>query len=569
MDRKLTAGILILIILVSATAYAESTWVCTGCGRRIQAVLGDRCPYCGTHDHVWEPATCTEPETCSCGETRGDPLGHTWLDATCVRPRTCAVCGIQEGETAGHQWDGGTVSVPATCVSEGILRFSCTVCGAVREEALPLDPTNHPGDNEVRDSTEAACTQEGYTGDTYCKACGAEIAKGSVIPAAGHVYSKDTAGRPMICTLCGHTKIVFSTEPDPLMNCWDTLVNGMSLSFNADKWYDDPADMMNGYALLKEVKFEDFYFDFLWIADDEHELEFMGETFDALGAEDGFCLIKRFGDRSAAQDMISDLHDALKEYYITNYIEDENTPVFNGIEDLFRLESPFRLVYSYQESDWELGAWGNSVGVFYYPDKGCFFVELPFLPFPEDRSFFFGRYEQDNDVSNGAEPIEWIIMDIDEGKALLLSRYALDCVPYVDDTDADVKTVFDTYLYTWLNREFLNTAFTKDEQAIILKNDQTGPGIFVLSKKEIYDRDIRRCLPTKYALARGTETSGSYCTYWTGDIADQDGDGRPEFGTVDEDGGLFYVKARLADDGVAVRPALIIDVELLSGISGE
>ena len=42
----------------------------------------------------------------------------------------------------------------------------------------------------------------------------------------------------------------------------------------------------------------------------------------------------------------------------------------------------------------------------------------------------FGSYEQDNQPDNGAEPIEWLVLAQSEGKALLVSRYALDCQPY-------------------------------------------------------------------------------------------------------------------------------------------
>ena len=42
----------------------------------------------------------------------------------------------------------------------------------------------------------------------------------------------------------------------------------------------------------------------------------------------------------------------------------------------------------------------------------------------------FGHYEQDNDLSNGAEPIEWLVLTEEEGRMLLLSRYGLDGQPY-------------------------------------------------------------------------------------------------------------------------------------------
>ena len=41
-----------------------------------------------------------------------------------------------------------------------------------------------------------------------------------------------------------------------------------------------------------------------------------------------------------------------------------------------------------------------------------------------------GEYEQDNDVSNGPEPIKWIVLDIQDNKTLILSKYLLDTIMY-------------------------------------------------------------------------------------------------------------------------------------------
>ena len=43
------------------------------------------------------------------------------------------------------------------------------------------NPNNHTGGTEIRGAKEATTEEEGYTGDTYCKGCGAKIATGSVI----------------------------------------------------------------------------------------------------------------------------------------------------------------------------------------------------------------------------------------------------------------------------------------------------------------------------------------------------------------------------------------------------
>ena len=48
----------------------------------------------------------------------------------------------------------------------------------------------------------------------------------------------------------------------------------------------------------------------------------------------------------------------------------------------------------------------------------------------------FGKYEQDGMRSNGPEAIEWLVLDVQEDTALLLSRYALDSMPYHDNYKA-------------------------------------------------------------------------------------------------------------------------------------
>ena len=78
----------------------------------------------------------------------------------------------------------------------------------------------------------------------------------------------------------------------------------------------------------------------------------------------------------------------------------------------------------------------------------------------------FGRYEQDGDEENGPEGIRWIVLDTQEGKSLLLSLYGLDAAPY--HPKSKNITWKDCALRKWLNGEFLQTAFTKEEQQAIL-----------------------------------------------------------------------------------------------------
>ena len=78
----------------------------------------------------------------------------------------------------------------------------------------------------------------------------------------------------------------------------------------------------------------------------------------------------------------------------------------------------------------------------------------------------FGTYPQ---TSKGTDqtPIEWIVLDVQEGKALLLSKYGLDAKQFNSVQTKNITWEKCT-LRSWLNNDFLNTAFSEKEQAEIL-----------------------------------------------------------------------------------------------------
>ena len=74
-----------------------------------------------------------------------------------------------------------------------------------------------------------------------------------------------------------------------------------------------------------------------------------------------------------------------------------------------------------------------------------------------------GRTEQ----GEGQTPIEWIVLDRQEDRALLLSKYALDAMPFHEVEDWNV-TWGDCTLRSWLNGEFLGVAFGDEERMQII-----------------------------------------------------------------------------------------------------
>ena len=84
----------------------------------------------------------------------------------------------------------------ATCTEDGYTGdVVCKACGKVITKGEVIPATGH--DTEIVGAKEPTCTEDGYTGDVVCKTNGETIKKGEVIKATGHQY-KD--GK---CTVCG------------------------------------------------------------------------------------------------------------------------------------------------------------------------------------------------------------------------------------------------------------------------------------------------------------------------------------------------------------------------------
>ena len=91
----------------------------------------------------------------------------------------------------------------ATCTEQAV----CEVCHSAYGE---LDGTNHVGGTKIRNKKTKSCTENGYTGDTYCKGCGKKISSGTVISADGHKGGTASCIDKAECEVC-HEKY---GEPD-------------------------------------------------------------------------------------------------------------------------------------------------------------------------------------------------------------------------------------------------------------------------------------------------------------------------------------------------------------------
>lgn len=79
----------------------------------------------------------------------------------------------------------------------------------------------------------------------------------------------------------------------------------------------------------------------------------------------------------------------------------------------------------------------------------------------------FGHYEQDNDTSNGKEDIEWLVLEKEDNKVLVISKYILLNGSSGGKANDNTLGWKNCGLRTWINDEFLNDAFNLKEQSLI------------------------------------------------------------------------------------------------------
>lgn|GEM_PF-1579258 len=91
-----------------------------------------------------------------------------------TQSRFCADCNAQEktfiGGTCPHEWDDGKITTPATCKEEGVLTLTCSLCGEVQSQPIPVDKTKHEW-NDGAITTPPTVDAEGLKTFT-CTVCG-------------------------------------------------------------------------------------------------------------------------------------------------------------------------------------------------------------------------------------------------------------------------------------------------------------------------------------------------------------------------------------------------------------
>ena len=245
-----TAGYAVIENIIDATCTGggsyDSVVYCSVCGEELsrKTITTDALGHSYDDGVITTEPTCTEEGvmtyTCTvCGDTYTesiDATGHTESDAvienevavTCTEEGSydsvvyCSVCGEELSretvtvDALGHSYDDGVVTTEPTCTEEGVMTYTCSVCGDTYTESI--EATGHTaGDAVIENEVEATCTEEGsYDSVVYCSVCGEELSRETVtVDALGHSYDDgvvtteptctEDGVMTYTCTVCGDT----------------------------------------------------------------------------------------------------------------------------------------------------------------------------------------------------------------------------------------------------------------------------------------------------------------------------------------------------------------------------
>lgn len=196
----------------------------------------------------------------------------------------------------------------------------------------------------------------------------------------------------------------------------------------------------------------------------------------------------------------------------------------------------------------------------------------------------FGAYEQDNNLGNGKEEIEWIVLDKKEDQILVLSMYGLDWLLFdnldsaiFEDTDFDMRTWDVSSSRKFLNENFYNSMFNEQEHAKIVETNvvngtnpvcgtdcgnDTVDKLFYLSIEEVEQylvgTEYMACTPTPYAIERGSWAKKDLGTGWW--MLRTSGASGLASSVVTPEGEINSEGFIVTNEGNTIRPAMWIEI---------
>lgn len=186
----------------------------------------------------------------------------------------------------------------------------------------------------------------------------------------------------------------------------------------------------------------------------------------------------------------------------------------------------------------------------------------------------FGNYWQHTYKSDGKQPVEWQVLDVKDGKALVISKYGL--INHGYNEERACVTWETCTLRKWLNDTFIQDIFSAEEMKAVMLSDvsadknpsyntdqgnDTKDKLFLLSIEEVEQYFVsdeeRLCKPTEYAVNNGAyKNSRGHGVWWLRSISIVN-DGAS---AVNDGGSVRYKGFQMEDGNGFVRPAFWLNL---------
>ena len=486
-------------------------------------------------------------------------LGHTPdIDALCAEERYCTVCEEYLEAEADHEYEEEYIEDP-DYAEGGYTVYTCVNCGD------SYDDYHDYGESERVDPT---CTEDGYV-IYVCYDCEHEYTAvlSALDPENGHQYEQDEDGYyegptcedggylSYICTNCGDS--------------YDEYVEATGHNYD-DGEVTEPTCEEEGYTTYTCLNCDDWY--------DDDYVDALGHDYD-----DGLVTEPTCEEEGYTTYTCLNCDDCYDDDYVDAIGHDYEAEVTEPTceEEGYTTYTCLNCDDCYDDDYVDMIAHTLDI------NASCSICGEA-IEAVVGKTVMFGSYEQDNDTTNGKEAIEWLVLDVQDGKALVISKYALDCKQY--NTSYASVTWETCSLRAWLNDDFLNSTFTSDEKLLIPMvmvpadanpsyDTDSGNGtedqIFLLSIEEAnkyFDsNDERTCEATNYAEEQGVWVNNldGNCWWWLRSPGinrnyaagiGTDGDVDVHGVCVHSDGEEDDTSDYNNEDDIAVRPAMWIDL---------
>lgn len=198
-----------------------------------------------------------------------------------------------------------------------------------------------------------------------------------------------------------------------------------------------------------------------------------------------------------------------------------------------------------------------------YKDSVKQYYRLLFSKVTVGDTIVFGSYELDDNATNGKEGIEWLVLAKEDDTILVISRYGVDWQKYNGE---ETSTSWEKCtLRSWLNHDFFYSAFSENEQTIILTTTVSAdenPEYNVNPGSDTQDKMFLLSIleADKYFNSNRERT----CRFIAQDAwfwwLRSPGETLDNAATVDRDGSINKEGAQVNIVNILVRPAMWIDL---------